>query len=329
MIVLGGLLFAGGRAGIGPLAWGGFGGRDEGPDRLTRCPLTGVKPVGAVPARPALAIKVENSVTARPQVGLSWADVVYEEPVEGGITRFIAVYHCQDAGRVEPVRSARLVDPDILVQFGRPVFGYAGAVQQVVDAVRRAGLVDVSDRVAPRAYQRDPARLAPHNLYTSTRALYRSARQSSRRAPSPVFTYSAGRLEGRRVKEIHVPFSLSSDVRWRFDAERQVYLRFHGEDPHTLTDGTQVSARNVIVQVVRVRPGTIKDVNGVRSPDVEVVGSGRAYVLRRGRMVAGRWERESLEDVTRFVDAGGDEIVLAPGATWVELAPSGISVSTS
>ena len=66
------------------------------------CPLSGVNPKGSVPSRPALAVKVENLPAARPQTGLSWADVVYEEPVEAGITRFIAVYQCQDASRIEP-----------------------------------------------------------------------------------------------------------------------------------------------------------------------------------------------------------------------------------
>ncbi|HWD72135.1 MAG TPA: DUF3048 domain-containing protein, partial [Actinomycetota bacterium] len=91
------------------------------------CPLTGQPaPGGTVPNRPALAIKVENSPESRPPTGLDAADIVYEEAVEGGITRFLVVYQCQDAARVEPVRSARLEDIDILSQFGKPLFGDAG-----------------------------------------------------------------------------------------------------------------------------------------------------------------------------------------------------------
>src|SRR5262245_2320966 len=109
------------------------------------CPLTGLRPKGGtVPRRPALAIKVENLPLARPQTGLDSADIVYEEPVEAGITRFIVVYQCSEAARVEPVRSGRLEDPDILVQFGHPLFGYAGAVQAVVRKVKRTGLHDVN-----------------------------------------------------------------------------------------------------------------------------------------------------------------------------------------
>src|SRR6266516_4523445 len=99
---------------------------------------------GQVPGRPALAVKVENLPVARPQTGLSWADIVYEEPVEAGITRFIAIYQCQNASRIEPVRSGRLTDPDILVQFGHPVFGYAGAVREVMVRVAQRGIIDVN-----------------------------------------------------------------------------------------------------------------------------------------------------------------------------------------
>src|SRR6266536_5748426 len=83
------------------------------------CPLTGLPPKGGtVPNRPALAVKVENIPAVRPQTGLSYADVIYEEPVEGGITRFIVIYPCRDATRIEPIRSGRLTDPDVLVQYG-------------------------------------------------------------------------------------------------------------------------------------------------------------------------------------------------------------------
>src|SRR5438034_5514922 len=140
------------------------------------CPLSGVR-VDAVRPRPALAVKIENLPAARPQTGLSWADLVYEEPVEAGITRFIAVYQCQDASRIEPVRSARFTDIDVLKEFGKPLFGYAGGVGQVINAVRAAGFIDVNYTTAraAKAYHRDPNRQPPHNLYTSTKALYAAA----------------------------------------------------------------------------------------------------------------------------------------------------------
>ena len=291
------------------------------------CPLTGQPaPHGEVPARPALAIKVENLPDARPQAGLDRADVVYEEPVEGGITRFIVVYQCHDAARVGPVRSGRTTDPKVLVQFGRPVMGYAGGQGPVVRAIDRAGLIDENYNIAISAYTRDDTRPAPHNLYTSTRSLWKAAK-ATEGAPHPVFSYDpevAG--PSRKARTVHLPFSSYSDVYWTWSRREGAWLRSHGTVPHVLEDGTQVRAANVVVMQVQVRTGPIVDAAGNHSPEVELTGSGKAYVFRDGRMIVGRWERARLKDVTTFVTKAGTEIALAPGVTWVELLPSTIGV---
>ena len=291
------------------------------------CPLTGVPaPHGRIPTRPALAIKVENLPEARPQAGLDRGDVVFEEPVEGGITRFIAIFQCHDAGRVGPVRSGRLEDPDVLVQFGRPAIGYAGGVNAVKSAIAKAGLIDVNYIVAASAYTRDPNRPAPHDLYTSTQALWKAAK-SRAGAPDPVFTFSPDiRGKSRAVRTVHLPFSSYSDVYWKWSKRDNGWLRFHGTQAHLLEDGRQVSAQNVVVMQVEVRPGAILDAAGNPSPVVTLTGSGKAYVFRDGRMIVGRWERPTLSDVTRFVAKDGTDIALAPGVTWVELLPSTIPV---
>jgi hypothetical protein len=291
------------------------------------CPLTGQPaPHGQVPDRPALAIKVENLPEARPQAGLDRADVVYEEPVEGGITRFIVVYQCHDAGRVGPVRSGRTTDPKVLVQFGRPVMGYAGGQAPVVRAIDRAGVIDVNYNIAISAYTRDDSRPSPHNLYTSTRALWKAAK-AKEGPPAPVFAYDP-ELAGpsRKARTVHLPFSSYSDVFWRWSRTQAAWLRSHGTVPHVLEDGSQVQAANVVVMQVQVRSGPIVDAAGNHSPEVELTGSGKAYVFRDGRMIVGRWERPSLKDVTTFVTKAGAEIALAPGVTWVELLPDTVGV---
>jgi hypothetical protein len=293
------------------------------------CPLTGLRPEGGVvPNRPALAVKVENIPEVRPQTGLSFSDIIYEEPVEGGITRFIVIYQCLDASRIEPIRSGRLTDPDVLVQYGHPVFAYAGGVPQVYRKVRRAGLIDVNFTVgrAASSYHRDLNRPAPHNLYSSTKELYRAAGVAEE-PPNPVFTYSSDIRKGRRTRSIHLPFSGVSDVFWKWSATKEAYLRFHGTVPHTYSDGTQVAAVNVVVQVSRVVITNITDAAGNRSPEVVATGEGRAYILRSGRMVIGTWKRPSLKDLTKYYDAQGNEVSLLPGNTWVELFPNTLTVT--
>jgi hypothetical protein len=312
---LGYFLFTGGDGPLGGVFGGG--------GRPKICPLSGLEPAGGrnVPERAALAVKIENISVSRPQIGLQQADIVYEQPVEGGITRFVTVYQCRDARRLGPVRSARIVDRDILLQFRNPLFGYSGGVPEVKQAIRDAGIIDVNIDAAPNAYEKDPNREAPHNLFSSTRVLYRAGGRGE--TPDPVFTYDPDApTEGsRRARVIHVDYSPESDVFWRFRRRQGRYLRFHGTEPHILEDGAQVSATNVVVQVVELRLTGTLDPAGNPIPEVNVIGRGTAFVFRDGRVIQGRWIRASRDDVTELVDQQGNEIALAPGTTWVQLFP--------
>lgn len=295
------------------------------PPRPT-CPLTGEVARGGVPQRPVLAVKVENYPDARPQAGLQSADIVYEEPVEGGITRFIALFQCSGVDRVGPVRSVRTTDPKVLSQFGVPILAFSGGAADVVRIVERANLVPVDETRGGTAFSRDDSRPSPHNLYVDPRALYRVA-QDGRRPPSPVFAY-ADEIDGRsrRVSSIHLPFSSTyADVYWAWSRKAGEWRRSHGDVPHVDESGDPISAANVIVQMVPVVIG----LHGGVSPYLDLTGAGRAYVFRDGRMIVGRWERRSPHDVTTFVTRDGQEIAMAPGRTWVELFPDDVAIETS
>jgi DUF3048 family protein len=294
-------------------------------DEPTLCPLTGEEaPSDEAAERPALAIKVENIDEARPQAGLLEADVIWEEEAEGGITRFIAVYQCQDAARVGPVRSARPVDPPILVQLGTPLFGYAGGVAKVEEEIAEAGVIDLNYIDAARAYTRDPNRSAPHDLYTTTRALRRAARGRGD-TPEPLFTFGGDAPERRGTRpgrEIVADWSVATDVVWRYRSSDGLYRRFHGEEAHVLEDGSQMAVENVVVMMVERLETRIVDPAGNPVPNFEVTGEGQAVVFRDGRAIRGRWERPDEGDLTRFVDRDGEDIALKPGTTWVMLYPT-------
>lgn len=300
---------------------------EEPPPPPEVCPLTGEEVPDEPPARPALAVKIDNAPSARPQAGLNQADVVVEEPVEGGYTRFIAIFHCGKSDRVGPVRSVRTTDPKFLRQLGSPLFAYSGGVSSIVQQLREAGLTDVGIDAASEVYTFDSSRAAPHNAFASTADLWKAGRKTPG-PPSPLFAY-ADEWEGRsrRVATIQVPFSSASNVVWTWDRGAGAWMRSYGGVPDTLEDGAPVAATNLVVQVVEVTDSNIVDAAGNPSPEVELTGSGRAYLFRDGRVILGRWEREDLEDVTRFVTNDGDEITLAPGRTWVQLVPSFIEVS--
>ncbi len=299
------------------------------------CPLTGAPaPGGRVPQRPALAIKVENLPAARPQWGLDKADVVFEEPVEGGITRFIAVYQCRNASRVEPVRSGRFVDIDILKPLGKTLFAYAGAIQPVVNAVRAPGslLEDVGSFVATGAYSRDPTRLEPHNLETSTGALYQAAAKLgySGPPPPPLFRYGPPVMGGTPASAVHLHFPLDVTT-WTWEPKAKRWARSYSDTgPAVQGDNVQITAANVLVlHVVQYPTPYVEDATGAHENQLVLTGSGQAWVFRGGAQFYGKWERPSLSDPTTFVETNGTKITLQPGNTWEELVPTGEAVGVT
>lgn len=294
------------------------GGREE----PVLCPLTGEEAAQEKQAaRPALAVKIENISESRPQAGLQQADIVYEQQVEGGITRFIAIYQCDNASRLGPVRSARFVDPNILVQYGSPLFAYSGAIPEVIADVAATGTIqDVGYDSQSDLYVEDPNRSAPHNIYASTTSLYPAGKRAAG-APAPVFEYDE-EVPGRPSKKatsLHLPFSGDADVMWGYRKATNDYARSHGTTPHTMEDGEQVSATNIVVMEVELKDTGVLDPAGNPSPEVVVIGTGNAYVFRDGRVIEGTWSRQTAAELTTFTNKKGEAITLTPGRTWVEL----------
>src|SRR4051794_5747896 len=126
-------------------------------------PLTGVLS-GAVPARPAVAVKIENSLDARPQTGLNSADMVWEEVVEGGITRYLAVFHSHLPPVIGPVRSVRPMDPSIAAPL-RGLFAFSGGQPPFPQAAAASGLQVLSYDAGNPGFYRVGFRPAPHNVY--------------------------------------------------------------------------------------------------------------------------------------------------------------------
>ncbi|MEO8475644.1 MAG: DUF3048 domain-containing protein [Actinomycetota bacterium] len=297
------------------------------------CPLTGIVPTGdkPVPTRPVLAVKVENTPDSYPLAGLNEADIVYEEVVEGGITRFIAVYHCQGAPLVGPVRSARTTDPKILLQFGaRPLLAFSGGAPKVVNIVRKAGVIELTEDDPAPAFTRDDARVIPHNLFTGTQKLWAAAAKAHKAAtaPEPVFTYDeATPKPSKKTASATIVFSSLATAEWHWEGGR--WVRYLDGSPMTLESGDEIAADNVVIQQVETTESTqFSDVADYPSPEVTVTGSGKAWVLRDGKLIIGTWERASEGDLTVFRTKKGDEIALTPGTTFVELAPTGMFDAT-
>jgi hypothetical protein len=297
-------------------------------------PLTGVPHSGdpAVLTRPALVVKIDNAdgprPLARPQAGLNQADVVFEERVEGSVTRLAAVFHAQDADPVGPVRSFRTTDLQIVSLLNLPLFAWSGANETFAQLAREGPLVDVGFDVATDAYYRDPDRRAPHNLMTSTPALRQHTPEGAA-APAPLFTYrTAGDplAGGRPVGDVRVSYGGgggAAPVNYRVDPATGTFLRFQRDTPHVDAAGVQVQVENVVIQHVEYVPTGVTDSGGNPVPEAQLVGSGPVWVLSGGAIVEGTWSRAAIDQPTTFADAAGAPIALAPGRTWVALPEVG------
>ncbi len=168
-------------------------------------PFTG-EPVRSL--RRVLAVKIDNIVFARPQTGLTSADIVYVLPVEGGLSRFLAIFSSHIPRVIGPVRSSRQDDLQLLRQFGRPAFAYSGAQTRLLRVVEHAHTVDLyAGRV--RGYFRDYNRAAPDNLYADTRTLLSEAKGASL-AHNIGFRFGPAPPGGRRTARMSVSYPAAS-----------------------------------------------------------------------------------------------------------------------
>jgi len=280
-------------------------------------PLTGLPdPTGLSQTRASLAVKIENTPEARPQSGLADADVVYEEVVEGGITRFWAVFNTKAPDNVGPIRSVRYMDPNIVSPLGG-VIAFSGGTPDNVALIRQTPTVQVDENNAGDAFFRESTRFAPHNLYGVTAKLWERGGEPV--PPHPLFSYLvAGQAfpstEG--IDQFRIGFDAGYDPTYTWDAATKTWKRSYGIAPFMDVNGAQVAPANVIVQFIRYPAGA----------EGELIGSGEAWVFSDGKLLRGSWSKPDAVTPTSFTYGLGAPMPLSPGQTYVELAPTGAAV---
>lgn len=288
------------------------------------CPLSGAVPRGSAAERPAVAVKVENNPVAWPLSGLEKAEVVYEELVEGGITRFMAIYGCNDAPKVGPIRSAREVDPAIMSPITKILAG-AGANAIVQKALDNGHIVVVDEQAAGAAMERveRPGITSEHTLYGDTAAL-RKIGAKKFDTPPPQGLFKFGDLQDGASKASHLEIDFSGATTVEYNWAGGKWARSEDQAIFEVETGDQIAVDNILIEEHKVNESDkIVDVAGNPSIEIEdVTGSGRAVLFRDGHALVGRWERKELAEPVRFFTKAGDEMVLKEGTTWIELVPS-------
>lgn len=276
----------------------------------------------------AFAIMISNSSQARPQSGIGLADVVYEITMEGwGITRFMAIFASEHPTKVGPVRSARIPFVRLAQEWGIAYAHYgAGSTGEgrAVELVKEVGFpvrFDGHTGVNSQFFSRDKARKAPHNAYFDSEAAL---------VKIPELEY-AKRFEFDEVSNVNdeaatsisMRYASSVRVKYGYDEAKKSYDRFINDKPmmDAYTD-KQVSVTNIIALHAPHRA-----VESVSYILVDFIGTGKAEYFVGGKHEVGTWKKDSFTDITKYFDSEGNEIVLLPGNTWIQVVHDKIAIA--
>lgn len=285
-------------------------------------PLTGVGLKEEATGRP-YAVMINNDPKARPQSGLHKADIVYEVLAEGNITRFLAIYQSETAERIGPVRSAR----DYYMELAKGydalyiAHGYSPEAKQMLDQ----GYMDHINGMQydGSLFQRDKARVAPHNSYITTEKVLEGAEKigyDMDKPPSKLSFLSkeeVDKLDGEPAESVLISYFASNlfNVVYEYDEVDKKYKRFtNGELTADLDTNEPVLLDNIFIVETNHK---IIDSEGRR--DVDLTSGGDAYLLQRGQWKEVQWESK---DGKILPFENGQEVGLVPGKTWINLVPT-------
>ncbi len=304
-----------------------------------QAPLSGVMitktQLEKIEKRRPLAVVIENHPDARPQSGLDQADVVFETLVEGGITRFVAIYHTNEPEVVGPVRSLRKYFLDMVGGFGDPVImhiGFAESSNPDANAIGYLRLIGAKSLgFTNSAYWRVSDRIAPHNAYSSTKKLWElaSAKGWTGFKDTDLWSFKERNKDYESVDNPTIRINwIGNDstwnVKWQFDKSTGLYKRFHRDEPHKdAVTKKQLTASNIIVLYTSQAPAD----DGTARITVDANGNGKALVFRDGKVISGTWSKPNRTSQYHFKDKSDREIILNAGTTWIDLVPLNAQVT--
>lgn len=283
-------------------------------------PLTGaLVDSEAVTTQPVTGIMIENSPDARPQSGLKNSGVVFEAIAEGGITRFLVLYQEQKPQLIGPVRSLRMYYVDWYAPFNASIAHVGGSAAALAE-VRNGSYRDIDQFFNSRSYWRATDRYAPHNVYTSFERLD---------ALNTAKGYTSSTFPGFSRKDstaAATPAATGIDVKissalynshYNYNAETNTYDRSLGGVAHLDREDGLISPRVVIV--LKVQETTVFE-DGYRE-SINAIGSGGAVIFQDGTVQEVTWSKKSRAEQITFTDAGGNDVPLARGQTWITAVP--------
>jgi hypothetical protein len=281
-------------------------------------PLTGGRPS----SNPVVAVKIDDTGSGRPQRGIDAAAIVYIEQVEGGLTRLMAVYNTT-LPTVEAVRSTRVGDPDLAMQFGPIAYVASGGAQSALTALDASTLhTNINDRGGV-GFARDPNRPVPYNLTADLGAVAAQLKSPAAKSIGLVWSPRVTNAGSRAATAVQTRVG-GTPVTFTWDAKLHRYVRSIDGVTQQAADGKVISTPNVVVQFCTVTTN-LADIDQAGNPAkvTHTVGTGKVSVFRNGRRIDGTWIRPAVTAGTRLRDAQGQPIALDPGGAWFVLVATG------
>lgn len=265
------------------------------------------------------AVMVENSPDARPLSGISLASLVVEAPVEGGITRFMAVYDATTTmDQVGPVRSARPYYVELADALHAVYAHVGGSPDALARIASLSGFRNLDEFSNGSSFWRASNRFAPHNAYTNSERLAAAAARASWGpvAFTPWRYLSTTGTDRGDVTDIRIPYGGAFTVSWSYDASENRYVRFQAGAQQKDADGTVVRSTNVLI--LRTDAQVLDDYGRLQ---LRTTGSGKGVLFRDGKRFDLTWRRVAGQWFS-FESIDGGEILFQPGSTWVSFVTS-------
>ena len=288
------------------------------PDKKAMSVLSGREAVDGQ----VLAVKIDDTNMAHPQIGLEDADVVYIEQVEGGLTRLAAVFASKIPVRVGPVRSARISDIDIFSQYGRIAFAYSGAQRKLLPVIAAANLEDLgAQHESSKIFTTDPNRIAPYAMVLRADLLMQKIVDEKLQvdsAKSVGFVFGDNPEGGIPTQKVIINWPAATySAEWSEKESR--WLLSHNGRLNLADSGVVLGPTTLVIQMVKISPSEYGDKFGGVTPLSETIGTGKAYVLRNGELFTTTWNRDFADSGTTFTLPDGSSMNFAPGQVWVAL----------
>lgn len=287
---------------------------------LTAC---GTKPVSslsgkAAPDGPVIAVKIDDTDEAHPQIGIEKADIVYIEQVEGGLVRLATIFSTEIPYAIGPVRSARISDIDLLSQFGKVAFFYSGAQSKFLPVLRQANLFDLgAEHESSKLYTRDKTRNAPYDMVLSGSEIKNRIKDLDvAKADSIGWKFGKLTSTGTAIDSVKVKWPAANyTAKWNGTG----WQLYHNGKIDVTSDGINLSPSTFVIQKVVITDSIYHDKVGGITPFSATIGEGVGWVLRDGIAISATWNRPNESSGTSWSDSKGVPINFAKGQIWVAL----------